>query len=268
MNFSFDFPEPSVVFGDYRFGFVVFTDENAYGLDRATLRAEGTNDTMRITCDGFVWAGGQEKAPGRLVATLRRDGGTTIEWDAVVEMERPVKTIATIIRGVPRGQVSTGGGGFADIRDNELLAGYTFGAGDLHGPGAAAGMTTPLLMIQATSTDVFFLSSLDDRVRPKRSYLAPGETSYRVEAIYEHDGWRNDRRVATPRWRLGRATSADEAVSLHLQHVERAFALPAWETRADVPAWMHNIALVTTLHGQHYTGYMFNDYAKMLEILR
>ena len=70
MKFSFDFPEPSVVFGDYRFGFLVFTDENTYGLDRSQLTAEGTATRMRITCDGFVWAGGQEKAPGRLVATL------------------------------------------------------------------------------------------------------------------------------------------------------------------------------------------------------
>ena len=267
MKFSFDFPEPSVVFGDYRFGFLVFTDENTYGLDRAKLRAEGSGDGMRITCDGFVWAGGQEKAPGRLVATLKRNG-STIEWDTVVEMERPIKTVSTIVRGVPRGQVSTGGGGFADPRDGELLAGYTFGAGDLHGPGAAAGMTTPLLMIQVSPTDVFYISSLDDRVRPKRFYLAPGETSYRVEAIYEHDGWRNDRRVQVPTWRLGRAASAEEATSLHMQHVERAYSLPAWETRPDVPAWMRNVALVTTLHGQHYTGYMFNDYAKMLETLR
>jgi hypothetical protein len=123
-------------------------------------------------------------------------------------------------------------------------------------------------MIQASPTDVFYVSSLDDRVRPKRFYLAPGETSYRVEAIYEHDGWRNDRRVQTPTWRLGRAASADEATSLHMQHVERAYSLPTWETRPDVPAWMRNVALVTTLHGQHYTGYMFNDYAKMLETLR
>lgn len=267
MKFSFDFPEPSVVFGDYRFGFLVFTDENTYGLDRSKLRADVTSDGARITCDGFVWAGGQEKAPGRLVATLKRNG-STIEWDAVVEMERPIKTVTTIVRGVPRGQVSTGGGGFTDLRDGELLAGYTFGAGDLHGPGSANGMTTPLLMIQASPTDVFYISSLDDRVRPKRFYLAPGETSYRVEAIYEHDAWRNDRRVETPKWRLGRASSADEAASLHMQHVERAYSLPAWETRADVPSWMRDVALVTTLHGQHYTGYMFNDYAKMLEILR
>jgi len=38
-KFSYDFPEPSVVFGDYRFGFLVFTDENTYGLDRSALRA-------------------------------------------------------------------------------------------------------------------------------------------------------------------------------------------------------------------------------------
>jgi hypothetical protein len=31
---------------------------------------------------------------------------------------------------------------------------------------------------------------------------------------------------------------------------------------------MRRTALVTTLHGMHYTGYIFNDYARMLEILR
>ncbi len=123
-------------------------------------------------------------------------------------------------------------------------------------------------MIQASS-DVFYISSLDDRVRPKRFYLAPGETSYRVEAIHEHDGGETIDACRSPTWRLGRVASADEATSnLHMAHVERAYAIPAWETRPDVPAWMRNIALVTTLHGQHYTGYMFNDYAKMLETLR
>src|SRR5262249_45144031 len=141
VKFSFDFPEPSVVFGDYRFGFLVFTDENTYGLDRSKLRAEGSGDALRVTCDGFVWAGGQEKAPGKLTATLRRSG-STIEWSTVVEMERPIKTVTTIVRGVPRGQVSLGAGGFTDRRDNEVLGGYTFGAGDLHGPGSSEGITT------------------------------------------------------------------------------------------------------------------------------
>jgi hypothetical protein len=264
MKFSYDFPEPSVAFGDYRFGFLVFTDENTYGLDRAALRAEGDGDALRVTCDRFVWAGGQATAPGRLVASLRRDG-TTIEWDATVEMERPIKTVTTIVRGVPRGQLSFGAGGFFDPRDGESLVGYPFGGGDLNASGS---MTTPLLMIQTPAGDVVYVSSLDSRVRPKRFYLAPGEASYRVEAIHEHDAWRNDTRVELPKWRLGRAASADAAAATHFAHIERAFSIPNWESRSDVPAWLRRTALVTTLHGTHYTGYIFNDYARMLEILR
>ena len=267
MKFSFDFPEPSVAFGGLRFGFLVFTDENTYGLDAARIIADDTGDVLKLTCTGFVWAGGQEKAPGSLVATFRRNG-TTIEWDAVVETPRPVKTVTTIIRDVPRGNISLGGGQPFETRDNETLGGYTFGAGDLHGPGAANGMTTALAVVQAGDQDFWYLSALDDRVRPKRFYFQPGERAYRVEAIYEHDAWRNDRRVSVPRWRVGRAKSLDDAVAPHMAHVERAFSLPAWETRTDVQPWMRDVALVTTLHGMHYTGFMFNDYARMLEILR
>jgi hypothetical protein len=263
-KFSFDFPEPSVAFGDYSFGFLVFTDENTYGLDRAAMKVDGNGDALTLTCDRLVWAGGQQTAPGRLTATLRRTGAA-IEWDAVVEMERPVKSVTTIVRGVPRGHVSFGAGGFRDPHDDEMLAGYAFGAGDLNGPGGS--MSTPLLMIQ-TPGDVFYVSSLDARMRPKRFYLAPGETSYRVEAVYEHDAWREDKRVSVPAWRLGRVATEQDAVAPHMRHIENAFGLKSWETRTDVPAWMRNLAMVTTLHGMHYTGYMFNDFARMLEILR
>jgi hypothetical protein len=264
MKFSYDFPEPSVAFSDYRFGFLVFTDENTYGLDRSKLRVEGSGDAIRLVGEGFVWAGGQEKAPGKLTASLRRNG-ENIEWDVVAEMERPIKTITSIVRGIPRGQVSFGAGGFSDLRDGESLVGYPFGGGDLNSSGS---MTTPLFMVQGSPSEVTFISSLDDHVRPKRFYLAPGETGYRVEAIYEHDAWRNDHRVQTPAWRLGKSTSADEAIATHMSHHEHAFSIPAWDSRSDVPDWMRKIAMVTTLHGQHYTGFIFNDYAKQLEILR
>jgi hypothetical protein len=267
MKFSFDFPEPSVAFAGLRFGFLVFSDENTYGLDASRITADENGDTMRLTCTGFVWAGGQEKAPGSLTATFRRNG-STIEWDAVVEMNRPVKTVTTIIRDVPRGNISLGGGAPFETRDNEILGGYTFGAGDLHGPGAASGMTTAVAVVQAGEQDFFYLSSLDERVRPKRFHFQPGERAYRVEAVYEHDAWRNDRRVTVPKWRVGRATSLDDAIAPHMAHVERAYALPQWETRSDMQPWMRQISLVTTLHGMHYTGFMFNDYARMLEILR
>jgi len=267
MKFSFDFPEPSVAVGDFRFGFLVFTDENVYGLDASRLAAEVVDDELRLTATRFVWAGGQETAEGRLVAVFRRRDGA-IEWETTVEMARPIKTVTTIVRDVPRGQIALAGGAFTDPRDDEVLGGYTFGAGDLHGPGAAAGMATPLAIVQAGDRDFVALSSLDDRVRPKRFYFQPGERAYRVELVYEHDAWRDDRRVVVPRWRIARAVTVDAAAAPHFAHVERAYRLASWETRTDVPAWMRRTALVVTLHGMHYTGFVFNDYARQLEILR
>ena len=267
MKFSFDFPEPSVAFAGYRFGFTVFTDENTYGLDRTHMRAELTRDSMHLTCDRFVWAGGQETAPGSLDARFSLEDDR-IEWSATVSMDRPIKTISTLIRGVPRGRLSFGNGTFFDPHDDEMLAGYPFGGGDLHGPGAATGMTTPIAVVQVDAQHFVWIASRDDRVRPKKFYFQPGAASYKVEAIYEHDGWRTDRSVRTPSWHMGRAGSMEEAVRPHFAHLERAYALPAWETRPDVPAWFRTTAMVTTLHGMHYTGYMFNDYAKMLDILR
>jgi hypothetical protein len=266
MKFSFDNPEPGIVFGPHRFSFLVFTDENTYALDRTHMRASGNDDALELTCDRFTWAGGQEAVPGKLNAHFTRNG-TTIEWQVSVEMQRPIKTVTTVIRDVPRGQISVGGGQLTDTKDNDLLAGYTFGAGDLHNWDVAS-MTTPVAVVQAAEQDFLYLTTLDDRVRPKRYYFQAGERAFRVEAIYEHDAWRNDTRVEVPKWRLGHATSLDAAIQPHMEHVERAFGLQSWKTRADVQPWMRYIALVTTLHGMHYTGFIFNDYAKQLEILR
>jgi hypothetical protein len=37
--------------------------------------------------------------------------------------------------------------------------------------------------------------------------------------------------------------------------------------REDVPPWLRETALAVTLHGMAWTGYIFNDYARMLKIL-
>ena len=71
---SFDFPEPSVVFNGYEFGFRVFTHENTYGLSRPRMTARGAGGGVDVSCTEFVWAGGQQRAPGQLTATLRKDG--------------------------------------------------------------------------------------------------------------------------------------------------------------------------------------------------
>ncbi len=265
-KFSFDFPEPSVPFAGLRFGFIVFTRENAYALDPAGMHADSSGDTLTLTCNRFTWGGGQVPAEGTLTARLQRDGDV-VRVDVTADMGQPIKTVSTIVRDVPRGHISTGGA-FFDPRDNELLFGYPFSGGDLFGPGGAGGLVTPLAIVQKGDADYFFLESLDDQVRTKRFYFQPGAAGYRVEAIFEEDGWRNETRLVVPTWRFGRAPNAAAVVAEHYAHLARAYRLQPFDTRPDVPAWLQETALVLTLHGQHYTGYVFNDYARQLEILR
>src|SRR5437016_11105686 len=135
-KFSFDFPEPSVEFAGMRFSVLVFTRENVYALDATQMTAQATNTGLELTAGGLVWAGGQERAPGRVTARFRT------EWDAILcevsaEMDRPIKAVTTVVRGIPRGKLSSGGGEPFDPKDNEILWGYPFGGGNLFGRNTA-----------------------------------------------------------------------------------------------------------------------------------
>ena len=200
-------------------------------------------------------------------ARLRAEGDAVL-WDVTAEMAQPIKAVTTVVRGVPRGQLSSGGGEPRDHGDDEVLFGYPFGGGDLFGGNTADSIGTPLIVVQRAEQQFVALSSLDDHVRSKRFYFQPGEQGYRVELVHEVEGWLNLSRVQVPTWRVGRATTLEAAVAPHYAHLERAYRWPRWESRPDVPAWLKRTALVVTLHGMHYTGYVFNDFARMLEILK
>src|SRR3989475_9085476 len=166
MRLSFAFPEPSVEFEGYRFGFLVFTRENVYGLDAGRMTAARTPSGLEIRATGLVWAGGQQAAPGRVTAQLQKRGDF-IEWDVTAELGQPIKAVTSVIRGLPRGQISAAGNEPFDPRDNELLFGYPFSGGDLFGRHDPWGLPTPVLIAQDAGGDCGFVSLVDARLRGK-----------------------------------------------------------------------------------------------------
>jgi hypothetical protein len=266
MKFSFDFPEPSVAYEGYQFGFRINTYENVYALDGAQMTIDMKGDALEIACAQLLWAGGQQTAPGKLVARFRKNG-PHIEWTAHAEAPHRIKSVTSIVRGIPRGRLSAAAQNFFDPKDNEILMGYPFHAGGLFGPATSQYMETPLVVVDAGDGKLTFLSSLDPRVRAKRFYFQPGEKGYRVELVSEKEGWIDEKTFEMPAWRLGRAESLESAARLHYDQLEKSFHLPAWETRPDVPDWLRETALVVSLHGISWHGYIFNDYARMLKIL-
>jgi hypothetical protein len=266
-KFSFDFPEPAVAFEGLSFAFRVFTGENTYALDRNAIVVTPSDGALALSCSRFAFAGGQLTTPAQLTVRLSIRA-SAVRCDATAEMDRPITAIATIVRGVPRGRVSAGGAPWFDPRDDEILFGYPFSGSDLFGPQGNGGLTTPLVFVERPSGSVCAISAQDDRVRTKRFYFQPGEAGYRVECLVEAEAWKPQQKFTAPTWVIAAQTTIGDAAAAHYDHVATAFAVPAWESRPDVPDWMRRTALVVTLHGMHYTGYVFNDYARMRDILR
>src|SRR5215469_4101945 len=87
MKFSYDFPEPAVELGGLRLSFRLHTFENTYGLDQKAMMVQEAAGGIDLTCTQLVWAGGQETAPGKLHARIRKNG-EQVEWSVTAEMEQ------------------------------------------------------------------------------------------------------------------------------------------------------------------------------------
>ena len=84
MRFSFDFPEPAVVFGPHRFSFLIFTEENTYAMDRSLMRAARADtdlaNELAMACGRF----GADSLDGHRATQLRAMLGEIADGDRVV----------------------------------------------------------------------------------------------------------------------------------------------------------------------------------------
>src|SRR5256712_6719337 len=128
-KFSFDFPEPSVELAGLRFGFLVFTRENAHALDASAMTAEGSADALSLIATRLLGPAAQDRAAGRVSARLRRDGDATL-CDVTAAMDQPIKAGTTGVRGGPRGNLSSRWRGPLAPHDHAGLRGEPLRGGD------------------------------------------------------------------------------------------------------------------------------------------
>src|SRR5690348_6052565 len=180
MQFSFDFPEPSLAIHGLMLGFRIQTFENVYAIDVDLTRVVHTGEQIELSCEGFLTCGGQVKAPGRLVAEIARTADGVLQWRVRAEADFPIKSVSSVVRGLPRGSLSVSCGEFFDPGDEERIFEY---------PQLFGGMSTPFAMLRASDGRLFELAARQEAVRPARFFFQPGPEGYRVELIHEHEGW-------------------------------------------------------------------------------
>ncbi len=274
-----------------QWGIQIFTTRNLYGLDptRVTITPEG--EGFHLVCDGLSWGGQQQHAEGYVEAHLACQQGAW-NWQISARHAEPLKVVKLMLRGLPE-QALAQGWWQPTSAANDPRSGLIrtdFGAGHINEanevwktnrvrplrwrypwpewltPWACAG--------EADGASFACVSVHDPEIRAKRLYVHQPPYTHEqpiVELIFEEDAARWGSSIETPALRLRVCTTFAEVEADfedHLAFLEGAYDLRPWETRPDVPDWMRNIRLVLNLHGQHWTGYVFNTFDRMAEAVR
>jgi hypothetical protein len=260
-QFSFDFGDPIFDLAGYRLGLQVITFENTYALDPTQTRLLKEGDGWRLESKGLCSAGGQQKHPGRARLDVSRtaDG---LEIVASAEHSEKIRCLKLLLRDLPTGEVVGPRWQSAPVPFGGRVLRYPFD------PEALLPLHTPLVFLSDPDGGFHYFRSRDERVRCKRFAFCPDADRLAVELIHEEAGHEMQGSVTTPPWRVGRCGNPEAVVEEHLEHLERAFGLEPWETRWDVPVWAREIALVVSIHGMHWTGYVFNSYEDTLRTLQ
>lgn len=260
-HFGFDLGDPVFELAGWALSFQIVTLENLYGLSRDDIHIEETPAGSTIRCSRLAWAGQQEHAAGHFEARILREGERQLRISMSASAPFPIRAVKLIARRLPRLKVLDMLDQPREIGRDGLLEEY---------PNQ---LRLPLWLVQSADGPLLGVRCEDAEVRPKR--LAAFEErmgalagSFTVECIHEEDARFFTREITVPDWILAADASPELFRDNQLAFAESALGLQRWERRPDVPAWAREVRLCLTLHGMHWSGYVFNTYDSMLEIIR
>ena len=258
-DLSFDAHDPLFHFNALSFSVQVFTFENVYGLDKEACTIAEDGDTYTVSCERLTWAGGQETRDGsvRLRAVAL---GTKTTFSVEARCDTTIRCVKLTLKDMADGRiVNLRETDEREIGPDGLILAY---------PDGWRGLYTPQILVKAADGTLTNIRSLDTHVRAKRFAFVREEGRLSVELIHEELATEATGALVVPPWEVGPCDTREGALAEQAAHVARAYDLVPWAERRDVPGWVRDIALVASIHCQHYTGYIFNDYARVLDTIR
>ena len=257
-DLSYFFPNMEFELGDFRFSVMLYTHTNAYSLDPKTIVCH--REEERLIADGsrLLCFGGQRCADGsvHIEAALSSNEISIQIRGEVHEIAEEIRSVKLCVYGLSAGEIVN----LIDARprkipDQGLRFQYPEGWRD-------AG--TPLVIMNQPDGRYLYFRSADEQVRQKTFVFSERNSELYAELIFEELATEMSNHISVPRWEIGFTSSLEKISQKHLDHIKAAYRLQDWESREDVPAWAREVSLIAAIHGQHWTGYIFNDYEKIL----
>ncbi len=238
----------------------VFTTSNGYGLDAGRSQLTLGDGLGRLVAGGIAILGQQATAGSAdITVDILHDGDVWI-FSIQAALDEPIKSIKLVLRGLPQDSLDKGWWSPASAKGAAETGPFQWNY-----PGTE--WATKWAAAGAIS-----LSMRDDRVSGAVLHVdsPPYSGHVEVELVHSVPATLRAARVTVPPIRLvldGTADRLDRELDDHVRHAASAFGLELWEDRKDVPEWMRATELVVTLHGQHWTGHVFNTFEQMGSLL-
>ncbi len=259
--YSYDMRDPVFLLAGWALSVQIITLENIYGLAPDALSVQETESGGVLECGALRFAGGQERAEGRVRVTAKRET-ERLTFRVNAAMRQKIKCIKLLLRRLPDGCYYDLSGKPEPFPREGRVCKYPLW------------MRLPLLGMRFSgASGVWGVSARRERVGTYRfalyseEQLWSGPDGFVLELIHEQDADRLDCRMQSCDWVLRPAADWDGCVEEYLRFAERRLGLTPWEQRTDVPAWLRDIRLCVTLHGMHWSGYRFLCYREMQDIL-
>ncbi len=259
--YSFDFCDPIFELGRWKFSFQLITLENVYGLDSAHTTVQAEGGSWQLRCTGLSWAGQQQQASGSVVVDTHSEIDGCLRLSIKATAPHKIRAVKILIRNLPPLSV-------LDMLDNEQAVPPE---GIIkHYPNK---LRTPLLFAKTPDGKHIGLRCEDSHTRAKRfavyqERIGTFAGTYTIECIHEEDARWFDTQIEVPTWVVAPESDIASFRNEQLVFNEAELGLVPWEHRTDVPDWVRDIRLCLTIHGMHWSGYVFNNYRQMLETIR
>lgn len=258
---SFDFGDPIFDCFGLRLSAQLVTTENLYGVDPDRVRIEREDRRVRVAASGLRCAGGQQTVAGSLAVEVEDAGDDRLRIRVRASAGATIRCTKVLLRDLdPALAASSDGATFTPVGDHGDSFAYPIR------------LPTPLLWLRAGDA-LLALRAEDTRVREKRFAFyreRVGDLAGRgaAELIHEQEATRFATAIETPDFVVDRGGNPQRSEAEHVAFLEDAFGLRPFAARSDVPAWANDLSLVVVLHGMHWSGRVFLDYAAMLDVLR
>lgn len=253
---GYNFKDTWVGRDNLQFAVRLFTTTQAYAPDPSRVSTQESRGGLTVRADGLIWAGGQQRAQGTLELTLvtTTDGHIEVRVTGSHASE-PCKSVLVMVQGLDPRAIVAGNSPrerFEVTERRALLAG--------HYPV----FKMPLVFVETPREEWFALSrDLKTRKKSFGSHYDFFRRQLTLDLAHEEDVRWQSNRIEMPAWIIGRASSREEVVRMRCADLEKHAGLKPWSQRDDIPGWVHDVRLIANLHGEHWTGYVFNTFDQM-----